>query len=411
MSDDRVRAALERSAARPRHPVDPGRIIAAGARLRRRRALAVAGALLAVAGAAAAGIGWWTEAPPQVRPAAPREMQWEQIALPPDLRYDAGLLWAGSELIVWGRCAPLGDACDAPETAFTLDADTPQWRTLRWAPEDAAAVVAVWTGSEAVFVPGGDRRPGRAYDPASRSWRPVARSPRSWEAGSAAVWTGTEMLVWGGGDSGGAAYDPDEDSWRLLADAAFVPEPAAAAWTGAEMIVLGAPDGRGSGEAAGAAYDPGSDSWRELPPSGLSALATTAVWTGRELVAWDYDLRSRAYDPAVDRWGPVVPMPLEFSECHPTGAPVAGVAVAYHCGDGALYDPETGSWRRIFGGPLEDEVAAATGAVKLWRFANIVGAGEAAFAAIQGVTISQSGEPCYGCPGSPLSLWKLGPGA
>jgi hypothetical protein len=153
------------------------------------------------------------------------------------------------------------------------------------------------------------------------------------------------MLVWAGPD--GAAYDPAEDAWRELPPAPYALERAHAVWTGREMIVYGMRE-PSPHPAEGLAYDPTRDSWREIAPFVLSPQASMVVWTGREMVAWDYELQAGAYDPASNTWRRLPDLPLEFYECYADGALAGdGFVLAWHCGQAAILDLATESWREL----------------------------------------------------------------
>jgi hypothetical protein len=179
------------------------------------------------------------------------------------------------------------------------------------------------------------------------------------------MWTGQEMLVWDGPD--GAAYEPEKDAWRELARAPFAMERAHAVWTGREMIVYGMRLGDPSADPArGLAYDPASDTWREIAPFALSPQASMVVWTGREMIAWDYELRAGAYDPASDSWRPLPDLPLEFYECYADGAVAGeGFVLAWHCGQAAILELATDTWRELPRPPrsVTGRAVAADGAV------------------------------------------------
>lgn len=64
---------------------------------------------------------------------------------------------------------------------------------------------------------------------------------------------------------------------------------------------------------------------------------------------WDYELRTAAYDPALDEWRPLPDLPLDFSECYPSGAVGEGVVFAWHCGRAALLDLANDSWQLVKG--------------------------------------------------------------
>lgn len=109
----------------------------------------------------------------------------------------------------------------------------------------------------------------------------------------------------------------------------------------------------------------------------LSPQASSAAWTGEELVAWDYELRAGAYDPARDAWSKLPDLPLHFAECYPQSARAGEVLIAWFCGQGATAGL-TGSWHRMPQAPGEvyDPVSAgdvvlflsARHAPGLWAF-------------------------------------------
>jgi hypothetical protein len=226
----------------------------------------------------------------------------------------ATAFWTGRELLVWEIDHRLGAAFDPVRG---------RWRRLTRAfPLPVAAryrPATVWTGRE-VLVWGGcdsggvryheqavqcdDARgsgdelaDGAAYDPATDTWRTIARSPLPARDRPVAVWTGTEMLVWGGvtpaaGGAGpyGAAYDPARDRWRVLTDAPIAPRSNhTAVWTGTLMLVWGGQslDSGSEFHGDGAAYDPQRDHWATLPAAPVPTRDRHhAVWTGQELLIW-----------------------------------------------------------------------------------------------------------------------------
>ncbi len=115
-------------------------------------------------------------------------------------RYDASVVWTGTEMLVWG-----GESCAGADC-----------------PTDSSPHL-------------GD---GAGYRPATDAWRRLARSPLREREAAATVWTGSEMVVWGGTTgqtllADGAAYDPARDSWRGIADSPLSPRTGSAAgWTG-----------------------------------------------------------------------------------------------------------------------------------------------------------------------------------
>jgi hypothetical protein len=114
---------------------------------------------------------------------------------------------------------------------------------------------------------------------------------------------------------------------------------AATVWTGQQMVVWGGASGRDRDHAYadGAAYDPSSGQWQVLPAGPLAPRSNMAyVWTGSQLFIWG------GYE-----W-------------------VNGQRQV--SGDGALYDPSTGTWRQVATSPL----AARANAITLWTGAQVV---------------------------------------
>lgn len=105
----------------------------------------------------------------------------------------------------------------------------------------------------------------------------------------------------------------------------------ASAWTGSELLVWGGFSGNQAAEkywADGAAYNPTSREWRQLPAAPLSARARMqAAWTGKEMIVWGGE------DARHGDRGPV---------------------------DGAAYNPETNTWRRISDAPGDGRSGAGT---------------------------------------------------
>jgi hypothetical protein len=288
------------------------------------------------------------------------EAGWSELPAPPYAAACATSVWTGRELLYWGGDASCQEGLVHDEGA-AFDPGTQTWRRLPAAPIDGrSSAAAVWTGEELLVWggwKGGLRADGAAYRPSTDEWRILAESPLSARTPVAAVWSGREMLVWGdvsrgGGSSDGAAYDPTADAWRTLPPAPYPLNEAEAVWTGDEMVVYGAMlDGNNHPErphASGLAYDPEQNRWREIAPYSLSPQASTVVWTGQEMIAWDYELRAGAYDPGSDTWRPLPDLPLEFYECYPDGALAGdGFVLAWHCGQAAILDLATDSWREL----------------------------------------------------------------
>ena len=164
-------------------------------------------------------------------------------------------------------------------------------------------------------------------------WTRLPDPPLSARHGAVAVWTGEEVVVIGGSTKppcpgnascaigldrmDGAAYDPAARSWRPIADA---PEPVTASSAvalGGDVYLLESEPGGGPRDRM-LRYDPEGDAWIDLP-------APTHA-EGRRVLAWEDRLVAvvesapspptsvhEAWDPATGSWTPLAadPMPPE----------------------------------------------------------------------------------------------------
>jgi hypothetical protein len=112
------------------------------------------------------------------------------------------------------------------------------------------------------------------------------------------------------------------------------------------------------------AYDPVANLWRLLPPAPTGVAGGLVVWTGRELISWgggccgDSSSEGAAFNPDSDSWRRLAPSPLAASQhavgawtgrelimfvsgLDPDGKPIVGAARA------AAYNPVTDTWRVI----------------------------------------------------------------
>jgi hypothetical protein len=247
----------------------------------------------------------------------PRDDDWTVVAQIPQADecegcgYSETVVWTGKDLLLWGG----GFSYRAPDgrtysgVSVKLDGDVNPLPDapipVRWWHN------SIWTGKEMiVFGGGGDshaRKDGAAYNPRSRTWRKLPRSPVGGYANSL-LWTGKEMITFGGIRNGpdrvsgfpdgfisdGAAYDPRANKWRVLAESNLDPRGwHSAVWTGKEMLVWGGvTEPRsdcydcGYGEDA-SAYDPTNDSWRPIDEGPLSGrVEHTAVWSGESMIVY-----------------------------------------------------------------------------------------------------------------------------
>jgi hypothetical protein len=125
------------------------------------------------------------------------------------------------------------------------------------------------------------------------------------------------------------------------------------------------------------------------------------------MVAWDYEARSQQYDPVSDEWTPRMRMPFDASECYPASAAAGRLLFAFYCGYVALYDPARAAWTEVHGGLVDEEIwsRAYDRYLKVWRFAELVPAGDVLYLLAEGLTLNANGVACYGCPDAESSLW------
>src|SRR5262249_22397952 len=108
---------------------------------------------------------------------------------------------------------------------------TPRWTPIATAPISGRTFAGVvWTGSEMLVwggvhhsASGGQQESdGAAYDPATDSWEKLAPAPAGMQGGGgrASAWDGSEASFWVGnspdGPVGTATYDPVAGSWHRL---------------------------------------------------------------------------------------------------------------------------------------------------------------------------------------------------
>jgi len=360
---------------------------------------------------------------PTADPLSVVKQGWTELPLPPEPASQTASVWTGTELFSWGGYGtdPTTKRETLLATGFAFDPSSNTWSPIPSAPAGRAGAIAIWTGSEALFLFGHDNSKGYAdglaFDPSTNSWRTVAAAPIDPYVVTA-VWTGSEVIAWGSRsrDSSvpvGAIYDPATDTWQRIAEAPIDLNAASSVWTGSQMIVFGSLLDNGNhattDTAIGASYDPATDRWKVLPPSALSPQATSAAWTGDRMLAWDYITHSQTLNPDTQTWSHPVKMPLEPSECYPDSAALTGSVFAFYCGEAASYDETNGSWTQVHGGMLDATVDSHGSQIKLWRFAELTPADDVVFIQAEGITVSDKGVPCYGCSRSPTSFWVYRP--
>ena len=236
----------------------------------------------------------------------------------------------------------------------------PTWAAAapRTAPHPFASSAAPATAGE----------PGSASALAADLWSVLPRAPLSPRTGQAAVWTGRLLLVWGGSANShdseglspaladGAAYDPASRTWSALPKSPLAARSGASAiWDGHEAIFWGGRRGdtaEGGYLSDGAAYNPAAGTWRALPPSPLSGSeGQDLIWSGQEVLAVVGPVpglvppfEAAAYDPATNSWQGLPRVPSVASLVSTgTGKGAAGKGAA---GKGATVTPVgvTATW-------------------------------------------------------------------
>jgi N-acetylneuraminic acid mutarotase len=249
----------------------------------------------------------------------PAANTWSRLAVPSKSVQEPGYkaIWTGKEMLVWGAFHSLA-----------FNAQTKQWRSLR---KSLPRGIVVWTGREAIGWGGGccadAQSNGEAYNPATDTFRKLARSPLAPSQRPLGAWTGRELIVFvsGFGPDGkawparlarAAAYDPAANTWRRIAQlpGAGTRFAGIAVWDGREVLAVAA----GAKAQSALAYNPTTNQWRRLASLPTARVGAAAVWTGKRLLLWggqsgnaSTDLGDGlAYDPQANRWSTLPTAPL-----------------------------------------------------------------------------------------------------
>ncbi len=242
--------------------------------------------------------------------ASPEPGIWKRLpAAPISPEFNARTsVWTGKEMLVFGRDQQTAlDANGHPyatgalNVAAAYNPSTSSWRKLSPPTKTSGfmALSSLWTGKEMLVWGQGTRL---AYNPTTDRWRqlPGSKLLSVHDGFGTVVWTGREAIGWGGGCCGdafsdGVAYNPASNTWRALARA---PLPGSqhplSAWTGKEMVVI-------LGKRA-AAYNPARNTWRRLAAPPTHNGNATAVWAAQNVVVAGASRNVFAYNPAKNRW-------------------------------------------------------------------------------------------------------------
>jgi hypothetical protein len=251
---------------------------------------------------------------------------WKRLAKAPIAgRVGAGVVWTGTEMVVWGGVDPRRDRPDLADGA-AYNPRTGTWRKLAPAPTGMHGVVesAVWTGTKAFFwtadwTSGDEGRAAALYDPRTNTWRSLPRGPLGGRQMSSTIWTGTEALILSGvtGDGFpepvGGAIDPNTGRWRLFpALNRLTGLAVGSVWSGHEAYLMG-DRYQCTGEHSRCEnprpvfleYEPEHDRLRTLSLDGApGAHLWPLAWAaGRVLFTDSYDEdRLVSYAPSSRRW-------------------------------------------------------------------------------------------------------------
>jgi hypothetical protein len=250
--------------------------------------------------------------------AQPRPTGWQMLpASPIQARglNSVASAWTGKELVVLAvRPGPDGTFVNSTNLAAAYDPATRTWRRLAPSPkmQNYCRRGVASTGSQVVLW----GCSAAALDPRANAWKMLPKAPTS---EGFLAWTGAELIGWGGGccgdaEDGGSAYDLAANSWRRLPRSPLAPSQGPlGAWTGHRLLVVVSgysPDGKpySARLARLASYDPATDTWRELaaPPAGALRYGGAAAWDGDELLVIGNESATKrvalAYDPSANRW-------------------------------------------------------------------------------------------------------------
>ncbi len=292
-----------------------------------RRAVLVAGALIALG---AAALAW-----PRPAPSAPTaasllpsrseaaaasagrraESRWvERAQMPTRRAWLAAVAWERRLLAIGGE-TPEG----VTGAVEIYDPETDTWARGAPKPTPAAYIGAALLGGR-VLVPGGCTADGTAlsvlevYNPATDTWTTAAPLPRPL-CGYALAVHGDRLYLFGGTDgrqylNGTYVYDSQTDRWEERAAMPVAQALAAAAPLGEDIYIVGGYRA-GQEQTTCAVYSPARNTWSACPSLTLARGGLGLVPFGGQLYAvggggWGGYLGfNERYDPAQARWMPV----------------------------------------------------------------------------------------------------------
>jgi hypothetical protein len=188
-------------------------------------------------------------------------------------------LWTGSEMIVL-------EGFNGSPRGAALNPTTNTWRTIATPPGRSTPPYpqAVWTGTEAVVTlnAGSDDSPIiAAYNPALDQWDTITTDVASGQT-PFLLWTGTDVLAFAMTDSSGGAWNPATRTWRTVA------RPGNVSTNGAQPIWTGTTALFWTGRPSITTYKPADDTWLTVPGGQLpeARLDGAHVWASGILLTW-----------------------------------------------------------------------------------------------------------------------------
>lgn len=217
---------------------------------------------------------------------------------------------------------------------------------------------------------------GYVYDPALRSWQPIADLPAP-RQNAAGMFVGDTFYVTGGWDYNTRAakttfaYDPAANSWRSVADAPVATAGAGRAVLNGQLYVVGGCTNACDGTDV-QRYDPSTNTWQllanypmpagHLACAGIAGKVYCAGGIRRGGTVWK---ATYAYDPAANTWTKRADMPVELWGMAYTGSydrllvsgGSTGTAIT---NEGFGYDPAVDAWTRLPAAPNATYRAGST---------------------------------------------------
>jgi N-acetylneuraminic acid mutarotase len=292
----------------------------------------------------------------------------------PTARYDAQVVWTGTQMIIWGG----EDASATKGDGARYNPTTDTWSPISTAnaPSPRSEAAAGWTGTQMIIWAGRewydsgigwtaeDKSDGARYNPASDTWSPISQvNAPATGYNPKAIWTGTRMLLWGGNESGlffdseewekaGGSYNPTTDTWSAMA---AYPDPImdhriSVVWSGSEVLAWGKDSSLFPGNGRGLRYSPVNNTWTAISTNNAPGERTLPVsaWVGNRFLVWGgyEDNTGKSYNPANNTWSAMATN--EFVRYQPGSQAVSiGQEMLVWGGNsetGGRYNPSTDSW-------------------------------------------------------------------